>query len=123
MPPLYPYNNRFTPSIKEVEKAEKVIAANIKDIIAAGGHFRQKKYLKNKRSLKNYRKGYVGGIDENGDKIISVYLTHTSLNGILEFSNALYCYYASSIVWNQGDAFLIIDVNMHNGTIHKISYF
>lgn len=74
MPAPYKFAKRFTPSPEDVEVADKILKDNIGTVISYAKQTGVNYSLKNKNSLKNYFRQYIGGINELGERQIFMVL-------------------------------------------------
>ena len=77
-PAPYKFSKRFTPAPDDVEIADKILKENIGTIISDAKYHGENYHLKNKGSLKNYARQYIGGINERGERQIFMSLYHKS---------------------------------------------
>ena len=74
-----PENNRYTPSVEDIARAEKILLEKIgNDYVKSN----QKSYCKppiNKRTLNRYIRQYVGYLMDDGTVIIHIYMNKTAL--------------------------------------------
>lgn len=73
-PAPYEFSKRFTPSIEDVEVADKILKDNVGTIISYAKRTGADYSLKNKNNLKDYFYQYIGGINELGERQIFINL-------------------------------------------------
>lgn len=70
-PPEY---NRYTPSQKDIERAEKILKDSIGTDYIISNQTQWKTPPINKRTLKKYVRQYIGYLSENNEIIVCIYL-------------------------------------------------
>ena len=105
-PAPYKFAKRFTPSPEDVEVADKILKDNIDTVISYAKQTGVNYSLKNKNSLKNYFRQYVGGINELGERQIFMVLHLKShMSPTTDYTNIIY-------VLDGGDSYITVLINL-----------
>jgi len=111
---LPPGDNRFTPSVEDVKKAEQMIHENADTIVGESRRFFKKKDAIKKRKLKKYIRQYWGEISSNGDHILCVTFRCRGIN----MSAIERC--EISVPFDGGTCFFELNIDMKRNKIIKI---
>ena len=111
---LPPGDNRFTPSVEDVKKAEQMIHENADTIVGESRRFFKKKDAIKKRKLKKYIRQYWGEISSNGDHILCVSFRCRGIN----MSAIERC--EISVPFDGGTCFFELNIDMKRNKIIKI---
>lgn len=109
-----PGDNRFTPSVEDVKKAEQMIHENADTIVGESRRFFLKRDAIKKRRLKKYKRQYWGEISPNGDYVLRVTFSCRGIN----MSAKERC--EISVPFDGGTCFFELDIDMKRNKIIKI---
>ncbi|WP_031532609.1 MULTISPECIES: hypothetical protein [unclassified Bacteroides] len=109
-----PGDNRFTPSVEDVKKAEQMIHENADTIVGESRRFFLKRDAVKKRRLKKYKRQYWGEISPNGDYILCITFQCGLFDLAIERCEI-------TTVLDGGTCFFELDIDMKRNKIIKIA--
>lgn len=109
-------NSRFLPTLEEVELAESILQNNLKDFLSTSVYQHETMFTD---SLGNYNRQYAGFINRNNEKEILINFLWASPFFDEEMEEEYKTHWIT--VWDGGEYYWRITVNLENERIHSIS--